>query len=207
MAVIGLLGFIGAGKGTVSEYLVENHNYIQDSFASSLKDACSVIFSWPRHLLEGDTDESRTWREQIDVWWAKELSIPNFTPRLALQLVGTDSLRNHFHQDIWFLTTKNRIQNNPDQNVVISDVRFPNEINMIRELGGKLVQVKRGRDPVWLPTAISANQGDEFALIEIQECFPDVHFSEWAWAGTTVDVVLDNNNDLSSLHKNINNML
>jgi len=207
MAVIGLLGFIGSGKGTAAEYLVKEHNYTQDSFASSLKDACSVVFDWPRELLEGDTLESREWRDEVDVWWQGQLGIDQFTPRLCLQLFGTDAIRNHFHQDMWFLTVKNRIQKNPDLDIVISDVRFPNEIQMIRDLGGTLAQVVRGKDPVWYDVAVSANRGDEFALIEMQDCHSDVHFSEWAWAGEQLDVILDNNGKLDDLYKNINNML
>ena len=132
--IIGLLGFIGSGKGTVANILQQEYNFKPDSFASSLKDACAAIFDWPRDLLEGDTVESRAWREVTDDWWAQKLGIPDFTPRLALQLIGTDSLRNYFHQDIWFLTLQNRLRKNPDANVVISDVRFPNEVKMVKEI-------------------------------------------------------------------------
>ena len=83
--IVGLVGFIGSGKGTVASQLVDDYNFRQDSFASTLKDACSVIFGWPRHMLEGDTKESREWREVVDPWWSKKLSMPNFSPRLALQ--------------------------------------------------------------------------------------------------------------------------
>lgn len=203
MALIGMLGFIGSGKGTVSDYLVDQKEFKKDSFASSLKDACSVMFDWPRDLVEGDTDESRAWREIPDEWWSEQLGIPDFSPRLALQLVGTDTLRNHFHQDIWFLTVKNRIQKNPGQDTVIADVRFPNEIKMVNELGGKLVWVKRGPDPVWYNIAVKANAGDEDASREMQECFPEVHFSEWAWVGSHVDHIIENNDALANLYDRV----
>ena len=119
--IVGLLGFIGSGKSTVAKTLVNEYNFRQDSFASSLKDACAVIFDWPRNLLEGDTAESREWREIVDTWWAAELDIPNFTPRLALQLIGTDSLRDNFNSDLWFLTLKNRIRKKKMWSLYISN--------------------------------------------------------------------------------------
>jgi hypothetical protein len=40
------------------------------SFACSLKDTASVMFGWDRDLLEGDTVESRKFREQKDEFWS-----------------------------------------------------------------------------------------------------------------------------------------
>jgi len=50
--IIGLVGFIGAGKGTVADILVEKHGFIKESFANSVKDAVSVIFGWDRTFLK-----------------------------------------------------------------------------------------------------------------------------------------------------------
>ena len=142
--IVGMLGFIGSGKGTVADYLVDTNDFVKDSFASSLKDACANIFDWPRELLEGDTLISRQFRDHVDEWWSDKFGIKNFTPRLALQLVGTDSLRNHFHQDIWFLTLQNRIRKNTEQHTVICDVRFPNEIkSVLEEPYGYIVRLTR----------------------------------------------------------------
>ena len=74
---------------------------MRDSFAAPLKDVCASIFGWERKLLEGDTIESREFRETPDIFWTRNTGIDNFTPRLALQLMGTDVLRDHFHSDIW----------------------------------------------------------------------------------------------------------
>ena len=207
LVIIGIVGFIGSGKGTVSEYLTERYKFNHDSFASSLKDACAVIFDWPRDLLEGDTTESRSWREEVDTWWAKELNIPNFSPRYALQLIGTDSLRNHFNQNLWFLTLANRVRKNPEKNIVISDVRFPNEINFIRQNKGYLFRVIRGKNPVWFETAYLANQGDESALDTMITTYSSVHFSEWAWIGKDVDYTVDNNGSFDNLITNIDSIM
>lgn len=205
--IVGLLGFINSGKGTVASQLVSKNNFRQDSFASSLKDACSVMFDWPRHMLEGDTKESREWREIVDPWWASKLGIPNFSPRLALQIIGTDSLRNHFHQDIWFLTLENRIRKNPDQHVVISDVRFPNEIKFIQEQGGVLVRINRGPLPVWYETAMLANRGNSLAKEAMTKTYSTAHFSEWAWVGSAIGYEINNDSTLEHLETQVSDVL
>jgi hypothetical protein len=205
--IVGLLGFINSGKGTVASQLVGKNNFRQDSFASSLKDACAVMFDWPRHMLEGDTKESREWREIVDPWWSEKLGIPNFSPRLALQVIGTDSLRNHFHQDIWFLTLENRIRKNPNQHVVISDVRFPNEIKFIQDQGGALVRINRGPQPVWYETAMLANRGNSLAKEAMTKTYSSAHFSEWAWVGSKIDFELNNDSTLESLETQVADVL
>lgn len=61
--IVGICGLIGSGKGTVADMLVGEFGFTKISFADSLKDAVAAVFGWPRNLLEGDTDESRSWRE------------------------------------------------------------------------------------------------------------------------------------------------
>ena len=152
--IIGLVGFIGSGKGTVADLLVSNHGFIKESFANSVKDAVSAVFGWDRILLEGDTTESRVWREKPDQFWSKKLG-KEFSPRLALQLMGTEAGRDVFHTDIWVHTVERRCS--PNKNYVIADVRFPNEIKAIKDMGGKVIRVKRGLDPVWFDTALKEN--------------------------------------------------
>lgn len=205
--IVGLLGFINNGKGTVANCLVNNYGFRQDSFASSLKDACAVIFGWPRSMLEGDTKESREWREEVDEWWSEKLNIPNFSPRLALQLIGTDALRDNFHPDLWFLTLQNRVRKNPNQHVVISDVRFPNEIKFIKEQGGTLIKINRGPTPVWYETAMLANRGNSLAKEAMEKTYSNAHFSEWAWIGTEIDFELDNNGTIDDLNYRIKDII
>jgi hypothetical protein len=73
--IIGIVGFIGAGKDTAADYLVNFHEYRRESFAGTLKDAVSAVFGWDRTLLEGRTKEAREWREQVDPWWAHRLDV------------------------------------------------------------------------------------------------------------------------------------
>jgi len=205
--IVGLLGFINSGKGTVASELVTRFDFRQDSFAAGLKDACAVIFDWPRAMLEGDTTESREWREVVDPWWSEKLNMPNFSPRLALQVIGTEALRNNFHQDLWFLTLQNRIRKNPEQHVVISDVRFPNEIKFIQEQKGVLVRINRGPVPVWYETAILANKGNSLAKEAMTKTYSSAHFSEWAWVGSKMDYEINNNTTLEDLSVQVTDLI
>lgn len=205
--LVGISGFIGCGKSTVATQLTENYGFRKDSFATSLKDACAALFDWPRNLLEGDTKESREWREVTDEWWATKLNIPNFSPRLALQLVGTDSLRNHFNEGLWFMTLENRVRKDPTQHVVISDVRFPNEVKFIQEQGGVMIRVDRGAVPVWFETALMANKGNSIAQEVMAKTYSAAHFSEWAWVGQKYDYVINNDSTLEGLQGQVGEIL
>ena len=175
--IIGLCGFIGAGKGCVADILVERHNFTKESYANSLKDACSIIFGWNREMLEGSTPESRAWRETKDEWWSKKLD-REFSPRLALQLMGTEAGRDVFHPDLWVHTVMRRCEKAPWNNYVIADVRFPNEIKAIRDSGGRVIRVRRGDDPEWFALARECNLQNTPELM--RNAYPDVHYSEWA---------------------------
>lgn len=204
---VGILGLIGSGKGTVASRLVEKHNFRQDSFAASLKDACADIFGWERHLLEGDTKESRKWREEPDLWWAHTLDRPGFSPRQALQLMGTDVIRNGFDDRIWLLSVLNRYQRNSSQSVVISDVRFRNEVDFIKNNGGRLIHVIRGELPAWYTVAQQANNGDLPSLNRMLTEFSTVHRSEWDWIGTPIDFLMHNDGTLDDLYTEIDKVV
>jgi hypothetical protein len=192
--IVGLVGFIGAGKGTVADLLVERHHFLKESFANSVKDSCAAVFGWDRAMLEGDTPESRAWREQDDSWWSEKLGKP-FSPRLALQLMGTEAGRDVFHPDLWVHTVMRRCRS--IVNYVIADVRFPNEINAIRNNGGKVIRVRRGDDPEWFSLARECNIYNKPEIM--RNAYPEVHYSEWAWIGSHYDIVMDNNCSLDEL--------
>ena len=75
MNTIGILGNIGSGKNTVAQYLATK-GCIPTSFAGPIKDLCTSVFGWDREMLEGETEESREFREGIDLYWSKKLNIP-----------------------------------------------------------------------------------------------------------------------------------
>ncbi len=196
--IIGICGFIGSGKDTVADYLVNFHEFRRESFASTLKDAVSSVFGWDRTMLEGRTKEAREWREQVDPWWAARLDMPTLTPRWVLQYWGTEVCRKAFHDDIWIASLENKLRNSKD-NIVISDCRFPNEIESLKRAGGNIVWVQRGALPDWYEDAVSANQGNNRGLNSMK--MRKIHAGEWAWLGSDFDVVIDNNGSIDDLYK------
>ena len=199
--IIGLVGFIGAGKGTVGELLKLN-GYKQASFAGALKDTASVLFGWDRDLLEGDTDKSRIFREEKDEFWSSRFGY-DFSPRLALQLLGTEAGRDVFHKDVWIYALENRIKKIKD--VVITDTRFPNEIEFIRKSGGLIVEVKRGGRPEWYTTALLENTDKTTGSMSTY--WPNIHVSEWAWIGQKIDYTITNDGTLNDLKRTVFNVL
>jgi len=216
--IIGLAGLAGSGKDTVANFIVEKYEFVRVSFANALKDASAVIFSWPRDMLEGDTSESRDWREQVDPYWSAKFGYA-VTPRIMLQKFGTDVCRRHLHDNIWINCVEKKLQENHKNNLntIITDVRFPNEVKMIRNAGGKIFRVKRGAEPVWWDLAIKANSlypslpGDNKASVDLitnkLEIEHNLHISEWAWVGTSFDSVINNDSTLEDLDAAVTNIV
>lgn len=196
MAVVAICGFIGAGKDTVADFLINDYGFEKASFAGALKDAVAAVFGWDREMLEGRTQEAREWREQVDTWWADRLAMPHLTPRWVLQYWGTEVCRKGFHNDIWVASVENRLRSS-SKNIVLTDCRFPNEVQAMRNLGAKVVWIKRGPLPDWYSTALAANQGNSLAQQELVEL--KIHASETSWVGTRFDFELRNDTSLEDL--------
>jgi hypothetical protein len=182
MTIIGVVGLIGSGKGAVAEYLVNSKGYKKLSFADPVKDAAAGIFGWSRVMLQGDTPESRAWREEKDEYWSKVLERP-FSPRIALQEIGTEVGRNYFHPDIWLRTLEKKMLDDEGiTNFVIDDCRFSNELELIKSMGGKIILVERGERPEWWNVAYNQNNGEltEDSL-RMEKNFKTIHPSEWKW--------------------------
>jgi hypothetical protein len=209
--IIGIAGFQGSGKDTIADYLQNIYGFKRDSFASTLKDAVSSVFGWDRELLEGRTKESRAWREQVDAWWSERLNMPDLTPRYVLQVWGTEVARKSFHDDTWIASLENKLRKT-NNDIVISDVRFPNEISAIKRAGGVVIRVTRGPEPEWYNAALSVNRGPEgnmtWALSRQQLERSKIHASETAWIGTQFDAVIDNNADgLDNLYSQVKRLV
>ncbi len=119
-----LVGFTGkarSGKDTAADFTGLN----KYSFATPLKDACKAIFGWGDEHLNGDL---------------KDVVDPKYgvSPRQALQTLGTDWARNTVNEDIWIIRAKEVLEHGE---VVVADVRFDNEAQLIRDLGGIVIEV------------------------------------------------------------------
>lgn len=139
--LIGIHGVSQAGKSTAAEYLWERHGFVTTAFADRLKDVVSTMFGWDRLKLE-DQD----FKAKVDARWG-------FTPREALQLMGTEAVQGTFGKDFWIKAWR-QIYNEIKlaDNVVVADVRFEHEADEIRAQGGTIVHlVRMGLDTAGIP--------------------------------------------------------
>jgi len=139
--IIGLSGKIGSGKSTVSNVFQQN-GFILDSFAKSVKDVSHIVFGFDRDKLDGITQDDRNWRETPDQKYSDLLG-KNFSPRDSLILIGTSFGRDILNNDIWIHTLFNRYEKYADRNILITDVRFPNEYKEIKKRGGIVIRINR----------------------------------------------------------------
>jgi hypothetical protein len=133
--IIGLGYKARSGKDTVASYLCCDHGFTSVAFAGNLKEAARVIFGLSQDQLYGHL------KDVLDPYW-------NDTPRNILQRLGTECLRNGYRKDVWVMSLGRKILAEPNRNWVVSDVRFFNEAESIRQWGGYLVQVSRANAPV-----------------------------------------------------------
>lgn len=137
--LIGLSGYARAGKDTVAGLLVNDHDYLQFSFAEPM-----------RHALFALNPLVGTGTRLQDViasygWEGYKQSIYGQEIRELMQRFGTEVGRNQFDENFWVDLSIAQI---PDllamgQSVVFSDVRFPNEYAAIKELGGQVWRIIR----------------------------------------------------------------
>src|SRR5574343_416824 len=199
--IIALCGSIGSGKDTVANILIQERGFKRMSFAGPLKKAVSAIFNWDYELVEGLTPESRVWREKVDTWWSERLNIPNLTPRFVLQHIGTNVMREHFHEDIWTASIESHLRSS-GENIVLSDCRFPNELQSIRNNGGIVWEVRGKNLPEWYDVARRANLGSSEAAKRLKFEY-DIHESETAWIGEPVTAVVLNFGTLEDLKNTV----
>ena len=197
MKVIGLCGFIGSGKDTVANILKDEKSFHIMSFASVLKDIVSIVFNWDRQMLEGNTESSRLWREEIDTWWSKRLNIPNLSPRFVLQQWGTNVLRHYFHPDIWIASLQNKLLKINVDTIVITDCRFTNEIETLKALpyDVKFLWIRRSPIPLWTEDYI------KFRIIP-----GNIHPSEYQWLSCNFNFIIENNGTIKDLKEQILNL-
>ena len=208
--VIAVCGIKGNGKDTVADYIIKQYpNWEKDSFAGTLKDAVSAIFGWDRKMLAGETPEDRAKREEKDKYWSEKLGF-DVTPRNILQIFGTECVRNHFHKNIWVDSLERKVKNSKN-NIIITDCRFKNEIDMLRNIGATVIRVERPPLPNWFRKCEVIGQkylNNECPLyIPIPE-LADVHQSEWDWIGyDNPDYIIQNDGTLEELYAKVDEVM
>jgi hypothetical protein len=116
--------------------------------------------------------------------------------------------RTAFHDDIWIASLENKLRKTQDD-VVISDCRFPNEIRAIRAQGGHVIRVVRGPEPDWYEAALAANSDSHWTQGDPREALRrrGIHASETAWIGTRFDKVIANDGTLDELYAQVTDLV
>lgn len=197
--IVAFMGYSGSGKDTAAEVLISEYNFKRLTFATPLKDVVSAVFKWPRSLLEGKGKKSRQWRDTEDAFWTEKLGF-RVTPRIALEKIGTDLFRNQFNSSIWTLSLEKEIYN-CNKDIVITDVRFIEEYNLLKGLGAVFISVYPNELPSWHNTALSIANGNE------QESALDIHVSQYKWLSFDSDHIIKNNSTIKDLHIEVINKL
>jgi len=169
-AVYGLCGFAGSGKNTAASLLLKHTDGHAYSFAAALKDGIAAIFGWPREMLEGDTESSRTWRDQNDEYWSRAFERP-VTPRMVLQEVGTEVFRKYW-PNIWVAAAARQMQSKY-ATAIFTDTRFGNEMSWINSQNGVLIWVYRPK----MPHLSAATAKMVQSLVDRHENLSDEHIA------------------------------
>jgi len=174
--IIGILGNKGHGKDTISDHLVSKYQFHKKAFGNPLKEICQTLFGFSHDQLYGNR------KEITDKYWG-------ITPRKAMQFVGTDLFRNKMNELIpgishnFWLECMRRQSGKYDR-LVISDVRFQNEVDFIHEMNGIVIKVERGNKE------IKDNHTSESEIRQI----------------VNYDFYVENNSDLHTLYSKVDNL-
>lgn len=163
MHIIGLCGKKRAGKSTVAALLCKSGVAQEEfAFADSLKVCLREVFGFTDDRLNGDD------KERVDEMWG-------FSAREAMQKVGTELFRDALprllpsigDRSVWIEAVRRKILASSATAIVISDVRFADEADFVREMGGTVWRVRR---PSESTDAHATEAGDFDADVIVDNC-------------------------------------
>lgn len=131
--LIGLTGSARAGKDTVAQILAKLDGYQRVAFADPIKRMTETLLAMSPVVLEQMKDHKLAFLKGV-------------TPRRIMQTLGTEWGRNILMDDLWLRFASEKIavlQEMHYENIVVTDVRFDNEAELIHNLGGVIYKVTR----------------------------------------------------------------
>jgi len=161
--ILGIVGKKGVGKTEVSNYLTEHYGFVERAFGDKLKEVVADVFDIPLEALY-----ARDGKNDLDDRW-------NLTHRQILQKFGTEVARN-VNPYVWVHHVEKWIKERPEPHILLSDVRFHTEVEMIRSLGGGIWKVIRDAPNL------------------------DFHTSEVEQDEIKADLIIHNNGTIENLH-------
>lgn len=169
MRVVGIAAKAGGGKDTAYELLKESleerdFKVTKLSFAKKLKDCLSIMLTWDRERLEHDFNykEGNT---LDDGTLDPACELLGMTRREVMQIFGTEACRDGLHKDIWIICLKLAIKNGEYDEYdygVLTDCRFTNELNFVRDMDGILIRLERTGDGETLTNKVDHSSETEW---------------------------------------------
>lgn len=131
--IIGFMGKAGAGKTTAAQ-AIERFviNSVIKSFSTPLKNAVKGLFLFSDEQVFGSYEH----KVAIDPRWG-------VSPREVLQKVGTECLRDMICKGFHVKRMEEEIESLTEETIIIDDVRFLDEAQMILDRGGILISIRR----------------------------------------------------------------
>ena len=167
-------------------------------------------FMLDNHLSEEDAENDLSfWDENINIAHPPyiEKVEQRLTPRLLLQLLGTECGRKIIHPNIWVNSLMSEYKPIEEfstvyPNWVITDVRFPNELRAIKEKGGITIRVNRPK------YAYESDLPEKSSPLQHAERGKELynHPSEIALDNAEFDYTIDNNGTIEELIEKIKNL-
>lgn len=160
--IVGLTGAAGSGKDTVASDMTELHGFTRVAFADAVRDAALAldpIVDYAKNVLPHPWTPIRLSHVVGTLGWDRAKRASEYPEvRRLLQVIGTEVGREILGANCWVDIAARKIDAlGPDAKVVITDVRFPNEVDFVRELGGCVTEIIRPKNP----DAIAATHASE----------------------------------------------
>ena len=158
--IIGLAGYARSGKNSVGEILVKHHGFEQRAFADKIRETLIALdpILFPTVGIKGQPSGYRMSMEDLTFEDLKNDPETGAEIRRLMQRMGTEVGRNIFGETFWIDQCLPVISTSNDEktyykyrmpSIVVTDVRFLNETQRIRELGGIIWWIDRpGFGPV-----------------------------------------------------------
>lgn len=147
--LIGLSGHLNSGKDTFYRIAKELEPKAERlAFADKLKEIGAAILGIPIELLDSlKLNENFFYIPTEHHYWADRLGhyvdVPRFNIRTYLQKLGTEAMRDCVSENFWVNQILPLTFKHDTRLCIVTDMRFPNEIERVRFLGGKLVRINR----------------------------------------------------------------
>jgi len=136
--IVGLCGRKRSGKDTLAEELVERYGYTRVAFADPLRE---MLLALDPVVEQGDYTRTLRVSDMVATrGWEDAKAHPEV--RRLLQRLGTEAGRVTLGENVWIDAARRKIDA-IEGPVVVTDVRFPNEADAIKDWGGYLARVVR----------------------------------------------------------------